>query len=141
MFLYGNARVKAVRVVAYGENQRQQLLFGFLRGTKAVDLNTAWGEMYAAGQGIEFLINDGCRGFDQNLRLLSGTPVQLIEDGVEALPPLLFEMRGIPCSQAPEMGDDILFGSQAVPAEPVVHERLQDLLGTAAADAEHELNG
>ena len=38
-FGYGDAGVETVRVIAHGENQRQQLLFSFLRGVEAVNLD------------------------------------------------------------------------------------------------------
>jgi hypothetical protein len=71
--------------------------------------------------------------------LLFGAPVQLIEDGVEPVAALLFEICGIACSEAAEMGDDFLLRGEAIFAERAAHERLQDLLSPAPADAEHKL--
>ena len=94
--------------------------------------------MHARRQGFEFLIDEGGRSFDQDPRLLFGAPVQLIEKDVEPLTALLFEVRGIACSQVPEMGDNIFFCRQAVLAQCLPHQRLQDLLCPASADAENK---
>ena len=65
--------------------------------------------------------------------------MQLGEDVAEALPALVFEEGGLARSQMPQVGDDVFFCGKAVLAEGTAHQRLQDLLGAATADAEHEL--
>ena len=92
---YGDSAVEPIRIVANGQDEGQQLLFGLFRRPKAIDLNAARREMHARRKRLQLLLEDGRRGFDQHARLLFGAAVKFVEKHMEALAPLLFKRCGI----------------------------------------------
>ena len=110
----------------------------FFGRPKCLDQDAAGRKMHAGGKGIELLVDDGRGGFDQHAGLL-GVGMQLVENGAEALPALLFENSGLARCQMPQVSNHVFFCRQAVLAERAANERLEDLLSPPPASAEHEL--
>ena len=130
--------IETLGIVAHGHDEGEQLLLGFIGSGKAVQHDAAGRKMHAGRQSLEFLVHDGGRGFDENAWVLLSFAVQLVENRVEAVPALNFEAHGLTRCQAAEMPDDLLPVGQPIFADRLADQRLQDLLGAPAADAEYK---
>ena len=136
--MHRNAASEAQRIIGHRHRESQQLLLRFFGGPKRLYQDAAGRQIDAGRKGIEFLVDDGGRGFHQHAGLLSfGT--RLGENVAQALAAFLFEIGGLARGQMPQVRDDILFCGEAAFAHGAPHQRLEDLLGATPADTEHEL--
>jgi hypothetical protein len=87
-------------------------------------------------QVIEQLVDDSGWSFHQDSRLLLRLAVGLIENRMETVATLFFEMDGLASGEASQVADDLVAICKAIFSDGVPDEGLQNLLSATAADAE-----
>ena len=134
-----NLALKAVEVIADGHGEGQQLFQRLLR------LVEGYGD--AAGlqpdprrEVLELLRKNLDRGLDQELRPFQALLLQLRQDFGDLAPALPLVKAAVAFGQAAQVGDEGIPVGQTVGADAVGNARGQDLLGSAAADAEQEFH-
>ena len=128
-----------VEIVTDGHGQGKQLLERLLRLVK-LDRNTAGFEVDAGRQVLELLIDDSRWGLDDQLRAFDAFPAQLADDA-RNLAPAADLIKGLFAGrEVLEVGDEGLAISESIGADAVHNTGSHDLLSSAPADAEQELD-
>ena len=136
-----DATFEQVEVVADGHSERQQFFEPLLRFGK-IDRDAARFEPHAGGEVFKLLIQDGCGGFDQQLGLSDPLLAQVLDEVGHFAPALDLIRTLITFGDALEACDEsIPIGEPVCAGAALQNARRQDLLGTAAADAQQEFEG
>jgi hypothetical protein len=132
--------LEPVEVIANGHSERQQLLERLLWLVKGYG-DLARLEPDTRGEALELLRQDLNWRFHQKLRPFPPVLLQLRQDfgNVAPAPPLIVAV--VAPGDAAQMGDEGIPIGQAVGADTLGDAGSEDLLGSAAADAEQEFEG
>jgi hypothetical protein len=132
--------LKALEVIADGHSKGQQLLERLLRLVESYS-DPAWLETDADGKVLDLLIDNSTGRFNEKLGPFEPFLLQLRQDFGNVASALPLVVAVIPLGDAAQAGDKRIPIGQAVGSHAVGDARSEDLLGSAAADAQQEFEG
>jgi hypothetical protein len=136
--LLSNGLIKHVKVIANGHREGKELFEGLLGGLEE-DGDSPGAKLDAGREVSQRLVDDGGGRLDRNARLPGGA--EPVEGLGEALSAPAFVGSGVAGRELPQVSDEPVAIGEAVGADLQRHAGSEDLLGAAAADPEHSLDG